>query len=257
MSILQASGLSYAVDGKPLVVDAGFSLEPGELTALIGPNGSGKTTLLRLALGLLQAEAGSASIDGEPVARLSPVERARKIAYLPQARPLVWPQPVRDVVSLGRFAYGAALGRLSAGDEAAVSHAIEDCQLDGFEERAADTLSGGELARVHLARALAAETPLVIADEPVAALDPRYQHQTMRLFASMAQGGHGVLTGVHDLELALRYATRVLWLDEGRIVADGTPEETYTNERLRRVFGIEAEIIRNGARIRLDILGPV
>ena len=256
MSILQASGLSYAVDGKPLVVDAGFSLEPGELTALIGPNGSGKTTLLRLALGLLQAEAGSASIDGEPVARLSPVERARKIAYLPQARPLVWPQPVRDVVSLGRFAYGAALGRLSAGDEAAVSQAIGACQLDGFEERAADTLSGGELARVHLARALAAETPLVIADEPVAALDPRYQHQTMRLFASMAQGGHGVLTVVHDLDLALRYATRVLWLDEGRIVADGTPEDTFNSERLRRVFGIQAEISRNGASFRLDILGP-
>lgn len=209
-----------------------------ELTALIGPNGSGKTTLLRLALGLLQAEAGSASIDGEPVARLSPVERARKIAYLPQARPLVWPQPVRAIVSLGRFAYGAALGRLSAGDEAAVSHAIEACQLDGFEERAADTLSGGELARVHLARALAAETPLVIADEPVAALDPRYQHQTMRLFASMAQSGHGVLTVVHDLDLALRYANRVLWMHEGRIVADGTPEDTFTSERLRRVFGI-------------------
>jgi iron complex transport system ATP-binding protein len=148
------------------------------------------------------------------------------------------------------------LGRLSAGDEAAVSHAIGACQLDGFEERAADTLSGGELARVHLARALAAETPLVIADEPVAALDPRYQHQTMRLFASMAQGGHGVLTVVHDLDLALRYANRVLWMHEGRIVADGTPEDTFTSERLRRVFGIQAEISRNGASFRLDILGP-
>ena len=148
------------------------------------------------------------------------------------------------------------MGRLSAGDEAAVSHAIGACQLDGFEERAADTLSGGELARVHLARALAAETPLVIADEPVAALDPRYQHQTMRLFASMAQGGHGVLTVVHDLDLALRYANRVLWMHEGRIVADGTPEDTFTSERLRRVFGIQAEILRNGASFRLHILGP-
>ncbi len=256
MSILQASGLSYAADGNALVVDAGFSLEPGELVALIGPNGSGKTTLLRLALGLLPSDTGSTSIGGNPVASLMPIERARKIAYLPQARPLVWPQPVHDVVSLGRFAYGAALGRLSDGDEAAVSQAISACHLDGFEERAADTLSGGELARVHLARALAAETPLVIADEPVAALDPRYQHQTMRLFASMAQDGHGVLTVIHDLDLALRYANRVLWMHEGRIVADGTPEETFTSERLRRVFGIQAEILRNGASFRLHILGP-
>lgn len=260
MSILQASGLKYAVEGKPLVVDAGFSLEPGELTALIGPNGSGKTSLLRLALGLLPVEAGSASIDGEPVASLSPVERARKIAYLPQARPLVWPQPVRDVVSLGRFAYGAAVGRLSAGDEAAVARAIGACRLEGFEERAADTLSGGELARVHLARALAAETPLVIADEPVAALDPRYQHQTMQLFASMAAEGRGVLTVVHDLDLALRYATRVLWMDRGQIVADGTPAETFTAERLRNVFGLDAQLVGGkgdgGASLRLDIAGP-
>lgn len=256
MSVLQANGLSYTVDGKPLVVDAGYSLKTGELTALIGPNGAGKTTLLRIALGLLPAATGTSTIDGAAIASLTPVERARKIAYLPQARPLVWPQPVRDVVSLGRFAYGAVLGRLSGADEAAVSHAMSACNLEGFEERAADTLSGGELARVHLARALAAETPLVIADEPVAALDSRYQHQTMRLFASMAEDGHGVLTVVHDLDLALRYANRVLWMDEGRIVADGTPEETFTNERLRRVFGIEAEIIRDGARIRLDIVGP-
>lgn len=256
MTVLQASNLSYAVDDKLLVVDAGFSLKSGELTALIGPNGSGKTTLLRLALGLLSADDGSTSIGGNPVASLTPVERARKIAYLPQARPLVWPQPVRDVVSLGRFAYGAALGRLSDDDELAVSKAISVCHLDGFEERATDTLSGGELARVHLARALAAETPLVIADEPVAALDPRHQHETMQLFASMARDGHGVLTVIHDLDLALRYANRLLWMHEGRIVADGTPEETFTSERLRSVFGIEAEAVHDGSSIRLDIVGP-
>ena len=256
MSMLEASGLAYAVDSQPLVRDASFMLKPGSLTALIGPNGSGKTTLLRLALGLLRPDAGTASIDGIPIHKLAPVERARKVAYLPQARPLVWPQPVRDVVALGRFAYGSALGRLSEEDEGAVERAIAACRLQGFEDRAVDTLSGGELSRVHLARALAAETPLVVADEPVAALDPRYQHQTMQLFAAMAQEGRGVLTVIHDLNLAMRYATRVLWMHQGRIVADGTPEETFTSERLRDVFGLDAQVVGDGANPRLEISGP-
>ncbi|MGB3806332.1 MAG: ABC transporter ATP-binding protein [Erythrobacter sp.] len=256
MSLLRADGLSYAIDGQSLVRHAGFALETGQLTALIGPNGSGKTTLLRLALGLLPADSGTASIGGAAAGSLSPLERARRVAYLPQARPLVWPQPVRDVISLGRFAYGAALGRLSAEDEAAVQRAISACRLEGFEERAADTLSGGELSRVHLARALAAETPLVVADEPVAALDPRYQHQTMQLFDAMANDGRGVLTVIHDLDLALRYASRILWMKEGRIVADGTPQDTFTNERLRDVFGIDARVLQDGGSMRLEIMGP-
>ena len=239
-----------AVDGVSMTIDT------GTITVIVGTSGSGKTTLLRLALGLLGSDTGASSIGGAPVQSLSPVERARRVAYLPQARPLIWPQPVRDVVSLGRFAYGAALGRLSPDDTAAVERALAACQLDGFEERAADTLSGGELARVHLARALAAETPLIVADEPVAALDPRYQHQTMQLFADMARGGHGVLTVIHDLDLALRYATRLLWMHEGRIVASGTPQETLTAERLRTVFGIDAQLLRDSADTRLAIYGP-
>ena len=256
MSLLEAEGLGYSVDGKVLVADAGFALNSGELTALIGPNGSGKTTLLRLALGLLERDTGTSSIGGAAVESLTPVERARRVAYLPQSRPLIWPQPVHDVVSLGRFAYGAALGRLSQEDSAAVGRAIDACQLNGFEERAADTLSGGELARVHLARALAAETPLIVADEPVAALDPRHQHQTMQLFADMARGGRGVLTVIHDLDLALRYATKVLWMHDGRIVASGTPHETFTAKRLREVFGIDARLVSDGAFHRLEISGP-
>ncbi len=256
MSLLAAENLTYAVDGSPLVADACFALEAGTLTVLIGPNGSGKTTLLRLGLGLLEPSTGTAWIDGSPVAKLSPLARARKVAYLPQNRPLVWPQPVRDVVALGRFAYGAALGRLSGEDEAAVARAIAACRLEGFEERAADTLSGGELSRVHLARALAAETPLVIADEPVAALDPRHQHQTMQLFAAMAREGRGVLTVIHDLDLAARYADRVLWMSGGRLVADGPPGETFTTDRLREVFGITATVHRHGERPGLTIAGP-
>ena len=220
MSILQASGLSYAVDGKPLVVDAGFRWNQ-ELTALIGPNGSGKTTC---------CASRSAFSKQKPVRRRSMASRSLGFrrssgrARSPTCRrPDRWSGRNRFATSFrsGGSPMAQLWGGCQAGDEAAVSHAIEACQLDGFEERAADTLSGGELARVHLARALAAETPLVIADEPVAALDPRYQHQTMRLFASMAQSGHGVLTVVHDLDLALRYANRVLWMHEGRIVRMG------------------------------------
>ena len=256
MTLLEAECLTHMVNGKPLVADASFALHAGELVALIGPNGSGKTTLLRLALGLAQADGGTAAIAGTPVSSLSAIERALRLAYLPQSRPLVWPQPVRDIVALGRFAYGASPGKLSARDETAVAQAIAACRLQGFEERAADTLSGGELSRVHLARALAAETPLLVADEPVAALDPLYQHQTMQLFATMAGEGRGVLTVIHDLDLALRYATRILWMQEGRIVADGSPEETFTEDRLRSVFGVAARLHRDAAGMRIDITGP-
>lgn len=256
MTLLRASGLSYAARDVPLVQDADFAIEPGTLTVLVGPNGSGKTTLLRLALGLLAPDTGEAFCGETAVRNLSPLERARRIAYLPQTRPLVWPQPVRDIIALGRFAYGAAPGRLSDTDSAAVDHAIATCQLEGFEERAADTLSGGELARVHLARALAAETPLIVADEPVAALDPRHQHQTMQLFARMAREGRSVLTVIHDLDLAARYADRVLWMQAGRIVAAGSPVATFTSERLREVFGIAARVMPEEAGLRLDIAGP-
>ncbi|WP_299329047.1 ABC transporter ATP-binding protein [Parasphingopyxis sp.] len=256
MSLLRAEVLSYAVEDRHLVADASFDLERGMVTALIGPNGSGKTTLLRLALGLLAADDGTALIDGLSVTELTPVARARQIAYLPQMRPLVWPQPVRDIVALGRFAYGAAPGRLSATDSAAVNQAIASCSLEGFEERAADTLSGGELSRVHLARALAGETPLIVADEPVAALDPRFQHEAMRIFRKVAAEGRGVLTVVHDLALAARYADHVLWMKEGRIVAEGSPLDTFSTDRLDAVFGVNAEVRREGSAVRLDISGP-
>ncbi|WP_298308744.1 ABC transporter ATP-binding protein [uncultured Erythrobacter sp.] len=258
MSLFAASRLSYVASGSALVEDASFALEAGTLTALIGPNGAGKTTMLRLALGLLEASAGSAQIRGRNIAAMRPIERARLLAYLPQQRPLVWPQPVRDIVALGRFAYGGGPSHLSSGDADAVTRAIASCDLEGFEERAADTLSGGELSRVHLARALAAETPVVIADEPVAALDPRYAHEVLELFKGAAGEGRAILTVLHDLSLAARYADRLIWMNRGRLVADGTPKDTLTEDRLREVFGIEARVdVDSADNILLDIRGPV
>ena len=257
MTALEARSLAYHAQGRPLVAEASFALEPGTLTVLIGPNGAGKTTLLRLALGLLAPETGKALIGGEDARTLSPRYRARRAAYLPQARPLVWPQPVRDIVALGRFAYGGTPARLSPEDAAAVNRAMASCGLSGFEERAADTLSGGELSRVHLARALAAEAPVLVADEPVAALDPRYQHEVLRIFENAARAGTAVLTVIHDLPLAARYADRLLWMKDGRIVADGSPAETLTSERLQAVFGIEAELVKDAAgRAQVRIIGP-
>ncbi|UAB77832.1 ABC transporter ATP-binding protein [Erythrobacter sp. SCSIO 43205] len=257
MTSLKAENLSFSAKGTPLVHDASFALEAGTLTALVGPNGAGKTTLLRLSLGLLPSDKGHVEIDGHDIATLSPMERSRKVAYLPQIRPLAWPQPVRDLVALGRFAYGASPDKLSEADEAAVANAITACQLDGFETRSADTLSGGELSRAHLARALAAETPVLIADEPVAALDPRHSHEVLSLFKRAADRGQAVLCVIHDLSLAARYCDRLIWMKEGRIVADGSPVDTLTAERLRDVFGITAlSHVNAQGEITLDIQGP-
>lgn len=243
MTELRVENLSVVAGGARLVEDASFGLKAGELVVLIGPNGAGKTSLLRAALGLVTPASGRSSIDGEAFADLSPSARARQISYLPQMRPLAWPSRVRDIVALGRFAHGAALGRLANSDEAAVDEAIRDCGLEAFVDRRADTLSGGELARVHCARAFAAKTPLIIADEPVAALDLKHQFAILDLFKAYVKAGGGALLVLHDLRLAGQYADRLVWMDQGRIIADGSPEETLTPARLRDVFGVEAKVL--------------
>ena len=244
MSELAIDALSVTLDGRPVVRDACLRLRPGELVALLGANGAGKTTLLRAALGLAPRAAGAVSAGGRDPLQLEPAERARRIAYLPQVRPMAWPLRVRDVVALGRFAHGAAPGRLGAEDAAAVSRALSSCRLGPLADRRTDTLSGGELARTHVARAMAAEAPFLLADEPTAALDPLHQHQVMRLVRACADAGRGVLMVTHDAALAARAADRLIWMAAGRLVADGTPEATLTSERLTEVYGIRASVRR-------------
>ena len=237
--------------GKAMLVDrASIRLVPGELVALLGPNGAGKTSLLRAALGLEKRTLGLATLDGIDSEHLSPMQRARRVAYLPQQRPLAWPNTVRDVVALGRFAYGAAPGRLGADDAEAVDRAIERCDLAAFRNRQTDTLSGGELARVHCARAFAADAPLLVADEPVAALDPRHQFRIMDIIADFVANGGGALVVLHDIALAARYATRMVWMKDSRIIADGSPEETLTPGRLAEVYGVSAHV--DGRSVTID-----
>ena len=184
---------------------------------------------------LLVREANLHLVPGELVALLGP-NGAGKPSLLR------WPNTVRDVVALGRFAYGAAPGRLSAKDAEAVDKAMGHCGLTDLSERNTDTLSGGELARVHCARAFAADAPLLVADEPVAALDPRHQFSTMDIIRQFVGGGGGALVVLHDIALAARYATRMVWMKDAQIVADGPPEETLTPGRLAEIYGVQARV---------------
>ncbi|MEM6640914.1 MAG: ABC transporter ATP-binding protein [Pseudomonadota bacterium] len=242
MSELIVNGLSVVRGDARLVSDVSFACRTGELVALLGPNGAGKTTLLRAALGLEAPTQGTATLGGDDTQTLSATERARRASYLPQARPLAWPSPVRDVVALGRFAHGAALGRLGDADQKAVADALSACDLSSFADRATDTLSGGELARVHFARAFAAKAPLLIADEPVAALDPKHQHRVLQLVRDFVEAGGGAIVVLHDISLAARFADRLLWLRDGALLADGSPTDTLTPERLAEVYDIDATI---------------
>ena len=250
---LAVSGLTLTVGGTTLVHGASFRLQAGELVALLGANGAGKTSLLRGAIGLTPAEAGWARIDGEDAAAMSPRRRARHLAYLPQNRPLAWPNPVRDVVALGRFSHGAALGRLRGADQGAVERALASCDLDEMAARSTATLSGGELARVHCARAFAAEAPLLIADEPVAELDPYHQFRVMDLIRAFVNAGGGALVVLHDVALAARYANRLIWMKNGGIVADGPPAETLSATRLAEIYGVRGRV--DGVKVELE--GPL
>lgn len=230
------------IDGKTIVEDLSLAVAAGEVVGLLGPNGCGKTTALRALMGQTPLSSGSTRIMGVRSHDLSARERALKAAYLPQIRPLAWPIAVEDAVMLGRFAYGAGGMRPHPDDQAAVSEAIEAAGLSDMRRRAVSDLSGGELARVHIARAFAARTPALIADEPAAALDPYYQLLVMDLLSGMAEKGCGVLVVLHDITLAARYCTRIALMLSGRIVADGSPADVLTADRLRAVYRVNADV---------------
>ncbi|WP_409433959.1 ABC transporter ATP-binding protein [Litorimonas sp. RW-G-Af-16] len=244
---LIASHIVVTAKKTSLLRDVSLTLQPGEVVALLGPNGAGKTTLLRAALGFIKPDSGQVSLGGADVQTLSPIQRARRVAYLPQTRFLEWPNIVHDVVALGRYSHGANLAKLGAADLAAVDAAIAACDISHLSQRKADTLSGGELARVHCARAFAAQAPLLIADEPVSALDPRHQYRVMNLIRDYVHldvaRPRGALVVLHDINLAARNADRLIWMKDGRIVANGSPADTLTEERLADVYGVKARVI--------------
>jgi iron complex transport system ATP-binding protein len=240
--ILRTVDLSVRLAGNLIIDGATLDLRGGELTLLIGPNGAGKTTLMRALAGLIPAE-GSIELQGRPLGAFSTRDRARHIAYLPQGHIFHWPMNVAAVVALGRHPHADAFTPLADADRAAVARAIAATAIEPWAARAVTTLSGGERARVALARALATQAPVLLADEPTMSLDPRHQLVVMELLARAAHDGGAVLAIVHDLALAARFADRVVMMERGRLVAEGGPREVLTPERIADVFAVEATII--------------
>jgi iron complex transport system ATP-binding protein len=239
-ALLTAQNLGVTLGGRAVLRDVSLSLSSGHLVALVGPNGAGKTTLLRALAGLLPAQ-GEVRVGGEPLSSLRLRERARRFAYLPQGHVVHWPLPVRDIVALGRIPHGATdPARLNAKDAEAVQRAMQATDVGRFSERRVTELSGGERSRVALARVLAVEAPVMLADEPTASLDPRYQIDVMTNLRKAADGGVLVIVVTHDLGLAARFADTVLVLWEGQLVAQGTPIEALSEKVMRDVFRISA-----------------
>lgn len=234
MTLLSVADLSVSLQDRTVLRNVSLEIEEGEFVGLIGPNGAGKTTLMRAILGLVPAQGESS------VAAMSPAARARHAAWMPQAREIAWPVTVEAVVMLGRLPHIASFQAASAEDRARVDAALEHMELTALRHRPATQLSGGEQARVLIARTLAQDTPLLIADEPIAGLDPAHQIATMQTFANLAQKGMSCLMSLHDLGLAARHCTRLILLGDGGLVADGPPEEVLTADRVARVFGITA-----------------
>lgn len=235
---LHATNLTvrYPHAATPALQGVDFHLAPGELVAIGGPNGSGKTSLLRALLGLVPLQSGEVTLDARPLHRWSRRTLAGQVAALPQREEPAFPLTVYDAVLMGRWAHLGPVAPVRPEDASVIADAMTRCDVAALGDRDTDTLSGGEWQRVRIARALAAAPRFLLLDEPTAALDVGHEMALFELLRSLVAGGLGVLVITHQLNLAARFADRLLLLDGGRTVADGAPRDVLTADRLSALF---------------------
>jgi iron complex transport system ATP-binding protein len=243
---LSARAVSVELDGRSVLRDIDLDIVPGEVLALVGPNGAGKSTLLSVLSGERQPSAGLVTLDDRDLATFSPLELARRRAVLTQDNSLAFPFRVIEVIQMGRAPWTRSAEL--ADDARAVSAAAESADVVHLADRRFTELSGGERARVSLARVLAQSTGIVFLDEPTAALDLRHQEDVLRLARSLAASGHAVVMVVHDLSLAGAVADRVALLSRGALVAVGAPSEVLTAEAISEVYGLVVRVIELDGR---------
>ena len=232
--MIEARDIRVTRDGAHVLSGVSLSVRRGELLGLIGPNGAGKTTLLRALCGLDAMDAGTLAFDGQPPAQIGRAAMGRTVSYLAQGSRIHWPMRVDELVALGRLPHVPS----PDARDPAVERALRAADVLSLRHRITGSLSGGERARVLLARALAVEAPVLLADEPVAALDPYHQLQVMELMRATARAGTAVVLVLHDLTLAARFCDRLALLHEGRILAEGTPADVLQPTLMEKAFAV-------------------
>lgn len=240
------NGVSLTYDAKVIVQDVSFAAADGQVIGLIGPNGAGKTTLIKAMAGLLKPSQGSVAYEALDLTQWPKHALAQKVGYLSQSRVIHWPVSVERLVSLGRIPHRGPWDSLSVDDETAIEAALQLTDSAGLRERVVTTLSGGELARVLLARVLAGEPRVILADEPVSGLDPGHRLQVLHGLRELARGGKLVVVVLHDLTLASRFCDRLILMNHGTVVADGTPSDVLTPDQLSSVYGITSLEVSDG-----------
>lgn len=233
--------LSLALRGRPVLRDISGCLPAASITVILGANGAGKSTLLSCLAGLRTPDAGTVMLDGAPLLAMAPMDRARRIGLLPQQADIHWDITVRALVALGRLPHHGRWGRTAA-DEAAIDEAMAQTDCTGFAARKALRLSGGEQARVLLARVLAGQPDWILADEPLANLDPAHQLDALACFRKAAAAGAGVVLVLHDLTQAARIADHLIMMKEGGILAAGPASAVLTATVLQQAYGVHVHI---------------
>lgn len=239
-SAASAHNLRCRLDGRDVLVDVALEVNFGEVLALVGPNGAGKSTLLAALCGDRAVSDGTVCFSGRPLAEWTLKELARERSVLLQTNHVSFPFTVREVVEMGRSPWRGVESEHEA--EAAIRDAMVQADVVHLAERRFTALSGGERSRVSLARVLAQQAPVVVLDEPTAALDLRHQEDVMEICRSLAQAGRAVVVVLHDLSLAAAWADRMAIFDDGRLVALGAPSEVLTVELIRQVYGVEVTL---------------
>ena len=248
-ALLTADGVRVRLGGRLVLDGADIAVDAGQMVGLVGPNGAGKTTLLRAIAGLQSVESGVVRLVGRRLDTIGARAIARELAFLPHGAPCHWALTVRRVVALGRLPRLGRRQRTSPADAAAVDAAMEDAGVAMFADRPVSSLSAGERMRVMVARTLAQQPRVLLADEPTAALDPYHQLRVMELLHRRAVGGAAVVAVLHDLSLAARYCGRLVLLRNGRVEAEGSPADVLTPTRIRSTYGVDAVSERIGERI--------